>query len=49
MNGDGDEPVKEEVTAESENTETPTAEKGKKRKFGETGLTAEDMKPWVIR
>ena len=51
MNGDGGEPVKAEVKtevkAESEYTETPTT--GKKRKFGETGLTAEDMKPWVIR
>ena len=36
-------PVKEEKEAK------PEAEKGVKRKFGETGLTAEELKPWNIR
>jgi len=53
-NGHGDEPA-EEVNGDEkkeEATEVKTeveAEKGKKRKFGESGLNMEELKPWNIR
>lgn len=49
-NGDAAEEAPAENGDEKKSAESPKkAEKGKKRKFGETGLSKDELKPWQIK